>query len=138
MYADSVSPPMAAAIRQTLERRERQMNHNLENGITPVTIKKALPVMGGNVEDLIAGTAGGKRLVASKGGRKDGDWASNLKVGAGMWNATNSVKSNISQPIEDFDFSIEELKKMMNQAALELDFERAAMLRDKIIEIESS
>ena len=33
-------------------------------------------------------------------------------------------------------FSIEELKKMMHQAALELDFERAAMLRDKIHELE--
>ena len=93
--------------------------------------------MGGDIEDLIAGTAGGKRLVASKGGRKDGNWASNLKVGAGMWSTSNSVKSNISQPIEEFDFTIEELKKMMNQAALELDFERAAIIRDKIIEMES-
>ena len=137
LYADSVSPPMGAAIRQTLERRERQSKHNDDNGIVPVTIQKALPVMGGDIEDLIAGTAGGKRLVASKGGRKDGNWASNLKVGAGMWSTSNSVKSNISQPIEEFDFTIEELKKMMNQAALELDFERAAIIRDKIIEMES-
>ena len=36
------------------------------------------------------------------------------------------------------DSSIEELKEMMNQAALELDFERAAMLRDKIRDLESS
>ena len=137
LYADSVSPPMGAAIRQTLERRERQSKYNDDNGIVPVTIQKALPVMGGDIEDLIAGTAGGKRLVASKGGRKDGNWASNLKVGAGMWSTSNSVKSNISQPIEEFDFTIEELKKMMNQAALELDFERAAIIRDKIIEMES-
>ena len=34
--------------------------------------------------------------------------------------------------------SIEELKEMMQQAALELDFERAAMLRDKILEMQSS
>ena len=137
LYADSMSPAMAASIRQTLERRERQIAHNEKFGITPVTIQKALPQMGSDVDDLIAGTAGGKRLVASKGGRKDGDWASNLKIGAGHWAHSNSVTSNISQPIGELNYSIEELKEMMQQAALELDFERAAMLRDKIHEIES-
>ena len=38
---------------------------------------------------------------------------------------------------EEINFSIQELKEMMQQAALELDFERAAMLRDMIVEIES-
>ena len=129
---------MMASIKQTLERRDRQIAHNDKNNITPVTIQKALPKMGSDIDDLIAGTAGGKRLVASKGGRKGGDWASNLKVGAGRWAPSNSVTSNISQPIEELNYSIEELKTMMQQAALELDFERAAMLRDKIHELESS
>jgi excinuclease ABC subunit B len=132
LYADSMSPPMQAAIRQTLERRQRQAEDNELKGITPQTIKKALPQMGSDVDDLIAGTAGGKRLVSAKGGRKSGDWAQNLKVGAGQWARSESVTSNISQPIEESDYSIEELKEMMKQAALELDFERAAMLRDKI------
>jgi len=136
LYADSMSPPMTASIKQTLERREKQISHNEKFGITPQTIKKALPQMGSDIDDLIAGTAGGKRLVASKGGRKDGDWASNLKVGAGKWTTSNSVTSNISQPIEELNYSIEELKALMHQSALELDFERAAMLRDKIHEME--
>jgi excinuclease ABC subunit B len=138
LYADSMSPPMTASIRQTLERRQRQMAHNDKFGITPTTIKKALPQMGSNIEDLIAGTSGGKRLVGSKGGRKGGDWASNLKVGAGQWAHSNTVTNNISQPIDKIDFSIEELKELMQRAALELDFERAAILRDKILEMESS
>ncbi|MDP7374218.1 MAG: helicase-related protein [Candidatus Poseidoniaceae archaeon] len=138
LYADSMSPPMMASIKQTLERRDRQIAHNDKNNITPVTIQKALPKMGSDIDDLIAGTAGGKRLVASKGGRKGGDWASNLKVGAGRWAPSNSVTSNISQPIEELNYPIEELKTMMQQAALELDFERAAMLRDKIHELENS
>ena len=128
---------MTASIKQTLERRDRQMAHNEKFGITPATIKKALPQMGRDIDDLIAGTAGGKRLVGSKGGRKGGDWASNLRVGAGQWARSDSVTSNISQPIEELNYSIEELKEMMNQAALELDFERAAMLRDKIRDLES-
>ncbi len=138
LYADSVSPPMAASIKQTLERRERQIAHNEKEGIVPTTIDKALPTLGRDLDDLIAGTSGGKRLVGSKGGRKSGDWAANLKVGAGHWGRSNSVNNNISQPIEDLDFSIEELNEMMKQAALELDFERAAMLRDLIRDFQSS
>ena len=138
LYADSMSPPMMASIKQTLERRDRQIAHNDKNNITPVTFQKALPKMGSDIDDLIAGTAGGKRLVASKGGRKGGDWASNLKVGAGRWAPSNSVTSNISQPIEELNYSIEELKTMMQPAALELAFESAAMLRDKIHELENS
>ena len=137
LYADSMSPPMTASIRQTLERRQRQIAHNKKHGITPITIQKKLPKMGSDIDELIAGTSGGKRLVGSKGGRKSGDWASNLNVGAGQWVHSNSVTNNISQPIDENDSSIEELKEMMQQAALELDFERAAMLRDKIFEIES-
>ena len=60
------------------------------------------------------------------------------RVGAGQWARSDSVTSNISQPIEELNYSIKELKEMMNQAALELDFERAAMLRDNIRDLESS
>ena len=48
------------------------------------------------------------------------------------------IEKCINEAVEKSDFSIEELKEMMNQAALELDFERAAMLRDKIRDLESS
>ena len=58
LYADSMSPPMMASIKQTLERRDRQIAHNDKNNITPVTIQKALPKMGSDIDDLIAGTAG--------------------------------------------------------------------------------
>ena len=93
--------------------------------------------MGSDIDDLIAGTSGGKRLVGARGGRKSGDWASKLNVGAGQWTRSSSVTTNISQPIEDLDFSIEELTEMMKQAALELDFEKAAMLRDLIRDLET-
>ena len=39
-------------------------------------------------------------------------------------------------PIEILNFSIEELKSEMNAAAAELDFERAAMIRDLMYELE--
>ena len=35
-----------------------------------------------------------RRLVAKKGGRKDGDWAQNLNIGAGAWAAGNWTRWN--------------------------------------------
>ena len=40
MYADSVTPSMENAIRETLRRREIQMKYNEEHGIVPQTITK--------------------------------------------------------------------------------------------------
>ncbi|DAC43303.1 MAG TPA: excinuclease ABC subunit B, partial [Candidatus Thalassarchaeaceae archaeon] len=69
LYADSISPAMEGAIRQTSERRKRQEAYNQDHGVVPRTIKKALPTMGDESEDLLAGVAGrgtkgGKRLIA--------------------------------------------------------------------------
>ncbi|MBO5935517.1 MAG: excinuclease ABC subunit UvrB [Clostridia bacterium] len=42
MYADSVTPSMDAAIKETLRRREKQIAYNKANGITPKTIVKSV------------------------------------------------------------------------------------------------
>ena len=84
LYADSMSQAMKAAITQTLERRERQQAHNEANNIIPRSIVKELPKMNSDLDDLIAGTSsskdGSRRLVAKKGGRKEGDWAQRLNL----------------------------------------------------------
>ena len=158
LYADGFSPAMEAAIRQTLERRERQHANNLALGITPKTIVKALPVMGDTTDGLIAGTTtaadGSRRLIAKKGGRKDGDWAQRLNVGAGSWGSDRTErdfpieKSNIQ--LESYDSNtpanslspherselLNELRAEMETAARSLDFEQAARLRDRIYELE--
>ena len=156
LYADKMSPAMAAAIQQTLERRERQDKYNQTHGITPKTIVKALPAMYSKDDDFISGTdssAGVKRLIGKKGGRNDGDWAHKLGLGAGSWSSTNQNKSSI----ENSNFELEitdleeanntlnpeqlsnllvELKAEMENAAKQLDFERAARLRDRIFHLE--
>jgi len=156
LYADKMSPAMVAAIQQTLERRERQDKYNQTHGIIPKTIVKALPAMYSKDEDFISGTdssAGIKRLIGKKGGRNDGDWAHKLGLGAGSWSSTNHNKSSIgdsnfeleNMEIEDAKNSLSpeqlssllaELKAEMENAAKQLDFERAARLRDRIFHLE--
>ena len=164
LYADGMSQAMKAAITQTLERRERQQAYNEANNITPKGIVKALPKMNSDLDDLIAGTSsskdGSRRLVAKKGGRKEGDWAKRLNLGAGAWasgkgqDGSSGVKSNNSiensniqlaydEPSDAKNFSpeqiqdmLKELKSAMQVAAKNLDFEEAARLRDRIFELE--
>jgi len=135
LYSNNMGRAMTAAIRQTLERRKMQEAYNLEHGIIPKTILKAKPKMGADPLETIAGSAGGKRLIAARGGRKDGILPSNLSVGAGKWTHTENVVSNIGQPVEESILSIEELEKEMKRAAKDLDFERAAMFRDRIFQM---
>ena len=153
LYANTMGRAMESAISQTIERRQKQIEHNIANGITPKTIEKPLPVMGIEAEQLLAGTAGkgmtgGKRFVGGFSGQsskeKDSDLITKFDLGAGSWG--NDIISNLSQPSDD-DVSeastysetqlIERLRREMNQAATRLDFEKAAKLRDKIFQLEN-
>ena len=166
LYADAMSQAMKASITQTLERRERQQAYNEANNITPTGIVKALPKMNSDLDDLIAGTSsskdGSRRLVAKKGGRKEGDWAQRLNLGAGAWasgqgqDGSGGLKSNnaignsntqldYGEPSGAKNFSpeqiedmLKELKSAMQVAAKNLDFEEAARLRDRIFELEQA
>ena len=108
LYSEGMSPSMSAAIQQTLERRKRQEDYNREHGIVPKTIQKALPEMYSKDDEFIAGTdssAGSRRLIGKKGGRREGDWAQKLGLGAGSW-ARNSQKNEINSPIENSNFQL--------------------------------
>ena len=104
LYADAISPSMKAAINQTISRRNRQIKYNEENNIIPKTIKKTIPTMGIEVEDLVSGLAGkgekgGKRLVKKTSRQKGVDkLTKKFNLGAGLWNSSDSVLDNISQP----------------------------------------
>ena len=156
LYADTISPAMEGAIRQTLERRKRQLEHNERHGITPETIRKSLPTLGEESSDLLAGVAGkgirgGRRLVAKKQGKKDiNTFVKKFDLGTGSWSSSDSVLELISQPEYDMfdpmeespesemdqnDRVISRLEKEMKAAASRLDFERAALIRDRITEL---
>ncbi len=108
LYADNMSDAMASAITQTVARRAAQEMHNEEQGITPRTIAKPLPVMGVEASELILGTAGkatggGRRFVGGHGGQKgkvrdERDLAARFGLGGQGWVGFEDVLSNISQP----------------------------------------
>ena len=105
MYADNRSPAMEAAIKETKRRRELQEAYNREHGIEPQSIVK-------QIRDL---TDQLKRAAESK---------------ADYQAATPSMLSRA-----DLHKLISELEKQMKQAAKNLEFEKAAMLRDQVLEL---
>ncbi len=109
MYADRISEAMAEAIEETEHRREVQMAYNKEHGITPKTIKKA-------VEDILERERSDDEAIAKE----------EIKI----------VKGNYNLLVErDRKRYINDLTKQMTELAKNLEFEKAALLRDEIARI---
>ncbi|NLA98215.1 MAG: excinuclease ABC subunit UvrB [Spirochaetales bacterium] len=109
MYADRMSSAMEEAIGETNRRRAIQSAYNEEHGITPTTIVKA-------VQDIIE-----REREETKEIQKQ-DLAI-LKGGYNLLNANDRKKY------------IKALEKEMLEAAKNLEFERAAIIRDEIVAI---
>ncbi|BCY19051.1 UvrABC system protein B [Leptolinea sp. HRD-7] len=110
MYADKMTDSMKFAIEETNRRREKQSAYNREHNIEPVTVMKA-------VHDLTERLATSTTSVAEK--RAD------YQAGQG---------SGVI-PVKELQRVIHELEKQMKQAAKDLEFEKAAALRDQIYEL---
>ncbi|MYL44655.1 excinuclease ABC subunit UvrB [Virgibacillus halodenitrificans] len=108
MYADRITNSMQVAIDETNRRREKQMAYNEQHGITPTTIKK-------DVRDVIRAT------VAAEEQEEYGDNKKSLA------NLSGKEKTK----------AIEQMEKEMKEAAKGLDFEKAAELRDIILELKA-
>src|ERR1700694_3657192 len=107
MYADTITDSMQRAIDETNRRRRKQTAYNEEHNITPVGIKKEIRTLS-------------DRLQASEASA-DG------AVGDGM--------PLSALPRDEALRMIKELEAQMRRAAKELEFERAAALRDQIVEL---
>lgn len=108
LYGDSITDAMDKAMQETRRRREAQMKYNTEHNITPATIEKA-------IQELIAESSAeyetkkpAKRIVVPEDTAR-----------------------------EDVKTLIADLTRQMHKAALELDFEQAADLRDQIAELKA-
>ncbi|WP_144527549.1 excinuclease ABC subunit UvrB [Peribacillus simplex] len=109
MYADRITNSMELAINETRRRREIQEDYNKEHGIMPQTIQK-------DIRDSIRATH-----VAEEGEEYKEDLAPSL--------AKLPKKERLKV--------MESMEKEMKEAAKALDFERAAELRDLLLELKA-
>jgi excinuclease ABC subunit B len=105
MYADVVTESMARAIGETRRRREKQVAYNLEHGIEPRTIRKEVR----DILDLVGGES----------------------------EATTDAKALRGEKIpRDVALAMaNEIEKRMKESAANLEFEKAAALRDELLEL---
>jgi excinuclease ABC subunit B len=116
MYADKVTPSMERAIDETKRRRAMQVAYNLEHGINPQTIRKAV----GDILSLLRPDEGAP--VPGKGQRKNRE--------------RDKVDKEIkSLPQQELARLVQTLEEEMHEAASDLRFEYAARLRDEIREL---
>ena len=107
MYADTITDSMRQAIEETYRRRKIQEEYNRRHGITPQTVRKA-------VRDVIEATHAAERPPEYLAGKRLSDL-----------------------PRHQIPDVVKRLRKEMEQAARDLEFERAALLRDMILELEA-
>lgn len=105
LYADTVTDSMAAAIEETERRRTIQQAYNEGHGITPASVHKA-------VRDLIA--------------------ISHKVEGKSRFTLEKDPESMNEAELKKL---ITEVTKRMHQAAVELNFEEAALQRDRMLEL---
>ena len=105
MYADRITPAMKQAIDETNRRRAKQIAYNEAHGITPQGIVK-------EIRDL----------------------TDRVATQAAEAQARYEVRAEAATEA-DLEALIAELEAEMRRAAEELDFERAAMLRDQVFEL---
>ena len=133
MYADRVTGSMQRAIDETDRRRAVQEAYNIEHNITPKSVSK-------DVKELIELTkieedmvTDGKDFSSKKGKKKSST--------TGMDHGHEPYAQDISSPKvaditpEELFNKIEELDRQMKAAAKQLEFEKAAKLRDQLGEL---
>jgi excinuclease ABC subunit B len=112
LYGDQVTGSMQRAMDETSRRRDKQLAHNLANGITPRTVEK-------RVADIMEGAYAGAPLPArqyAKVAEQEAAWA--------------------ALSPQQMARKLKELEKQMNEHARNLEFEEAARVRDRIRELQ--
>ena len=109
MYADRITASMRRCIDETERRREIQLEFNEEHGITPETIRKS-------VEEIQFST----RVADAR------------QAPAAVAEKPETYEDEINR--EEY---IKILEQEMSEAAESLDFERAAVLRDQLMELKA-
>jgi excinuclease ABC subunit B len=121
MYADKITESMQLTIDETNRRREKQLAYNEANGITPQQIKKArnLDVFGTN-----SGNVSAKEQRVEKGAYMEPE--TNI--------AADPIMGYMTK--EQMQKSIDRTRKLMQEAAKQLEFIQAAQYRDELLKLE--
>jgi excinuclease ABC subunit B len=112
LYADRITDSMRYAIDETERRRNKQLAHNEKNGITPLSVTK-------RIKDIIEGMY------------EPDDAKKQLK-------AAQTQAKYLAMSAKDVSKEIRRLEKDMLQAAKNLEFEKAAALRDELKKLRES
>src|SRR5438132_4549580 len=107
LYAAQVTGSMDRAIAETNRRREKQVEYNAANGITPESIKRS-------IHDILDSVYERDHVLVSTGAGAAGEFEDAATIG------------------HNFEAVISDLETRMREAAADLDFEEAARLRDEV------
>ena len=116
MYADNITKSMKKALEETNSRREKQVAHNLANGIDQTPLRKKIS----DINDSII--------------KEDADTEQVLEEAMSI-KKLRKDKQQGQSPAQDLANLITELTAQMKLAASELNFELAARYRDEIHEL---
>ncbi len=122
LYADRITRSMQLVLDETNRRREKQVDYNTEHGINPTTVYKTL-------EEILQSTSVADIQVKKVKKRSE------LEQARVRRSAEPMMKYLTDDQRKDL---IEQLYEEMKKSARELDFERAAELRDEIERLRSS
>lgn len=136
MYADRITDSMRIAIDETRRRRKLQESFNARHGIVPQTIHKSIADISQFIDEAAENV--------DKRQRKDGIFYTASGEGAETQGAPGEVDS-IEVMVEEFselprsevETMLAHLESDMAQASTDMDYERAAQLRDQIVRIRS-
>lgn len=111
MYADKITDSMNKAITETNRRREKQHKYNVDHGIEPISIMKA-------IHDLTERVAPSMMIAEARADYRAGE---------------RDRKMNV----KEIERSLSHLEQQMRDAAKNLEFEKAAAIRDQIYDLRS-
>src|SRR5512133_238793 len=109
LYADRMTDSMKAAIDETERRRAKQVTHNAQMGITPKGVEKRIRDMIDGVYDI------DEERTVQKAAQVKAKYA--------------------AMPEKDLEKELRQIEKQMLEAAQNLEFERAAELRDRLYKL---
>ncbi|HAS08533.1 MAG TPA: excinuclease ABC subunit B [Actinobacteria bacterium] len=122
MYADRITASMELAIEETNRRREKQVAYNTERGVSPEPLRKKISDI---TEMLAREDADTEELLAGTPQRRSGSQVPLLNKGL----------NPASLPQAELAGLIEQLTEQMHAAALDLQFELAARIRDEVVDL---